>query len=155
MRTNDNLDEEESPIQQHNKTIVKEYILKAKVTSFFICLILVVFLVEVLMCLTSSSGGLTAISIQVLLKLGGNVPYLVQEGEIYRIVTATVLHGGALHWLMNTASLVTFCAQVEAISLTKVYLAVYLVGGVQGTIIVIKGTCCLTLKTSNSELQIR
>ena len=83
MRTNENLyEEEESPIQQHNKAIVKEYILKAKVTSFFFCLILLVFIVEVFMCWTSenSSGGLRAISMQVLWKLGGNVPYLVQQG---------------------------------------------------------------------------
>ena len=51
---------------------------------------------------------------------------------MYRLVMAMILHAGALHWLMNTVTLVVFCAQVEASIDFKVYLLVYIIGGIQG-----------------------
>jgi len=66
--------------------------------------------------------------------MGGNVPILVKSGQIYRLVTACFLHAGALHLLFNIVSLFSFCASVESMFGTKMYLAVYLIGGIQGII---------------------
>lgn len=78
------------------------------------------------------SYGFRTINPNVLLKLGGNVPILVKNGEVYRLFTATILHAGILHIVMNTMSLIVFCSLVEAAFTTHLYFAIYLIGGIQG-----------------------
>ena len=95
-------------MSNYNKNIVKQYISKSKVVSFFILLNTLLFIVEIIM----SDFSVRNISIKVLLTLGANMPEYVQQGQIYRLLTATVLHAGALHWLMNMAALLTLCSQV-------------------------------------------
>ena len=60
----------------------------------------------------SQTKTISRIDPYVLIDLGGNVPIMVQEGQIYRLVLAIILHGGALHIFMNTMSLIGFCAVV-------------------------------------------
>jgi rhomboid protease GluP len=73
--------------------------------------------------------------------LGANVPVFVRDGAVYRVLTATVLHVGILHLLMNLSSLIVFCAMVEALFTPKIYLAVYLIGGIQGIPSPMQATC--------------
>lgn len=120
---------------EYNKNLVKAYFSRAKVTCIFIVIIWVTFVVECIMTWTyqRSNYGIRIIDPNVLLKLGGNVPVLVRNGEFYRLFLATILHAGILHIFMNTVSLIAFCALVEAAFTTHLYLLVYIAGGIQGS----------------------
>ena len=85
----------------------------------------------------SKTKTISKIDPYVLVDLGGNVPIMVHEGEIYRLFMAMTLHGGALHIFMNTISLIGFCALVESLYTSKLYFIVFVFGGIQGK------TCCI------------
>jgi rhomboid protease GluP len=51
--------------------------------------------------------------VDVLLRLGANAGVLVRQGEVWRVVTACFLHGGALHLVMNASSLLSTGALIE------------------------------------------
>ena len=98
---------------RYNKNIIKSYLTKAPVTSLFITLNTLFFIISLLMCFNSKKPcGIQGFSKEVLDTLGGNVPEDVKSGQIYRLITAMILHGGVLHWLMNTASMIAFCASI-------------------------------------------
>lgn len=145
---------EESPIADYNRNLMKDYFKKSRVTCVFVCIVVIMFVVELVMTWgwSGSGYGFKMIHPEVLYYLGCNSPVLVQTGHIYRLWTATILHAGALHLIMNTASLVLFCANVEAMFTTKIYLIVYLIGGIQGTPLTTQATCSLTLKTLRGAL---
>ena len=46
-------------------------------------------------------------------RVGSATRWLVAEGQIYRIGTALLLHGGWLHFLLTSALSVAWCAQIE------------------------------------------
>ena len=133
---------------RYNKNIVKAYITKAPVTSLFIAINTLFFTIQLLMCFQSQkSCGIQRISYEVLDTLGGNIPKNVKGGQLYRLITAMILHGGVFHWLMNTASMIGFCASIEAgFQNSKKYLLLYIVGGIQGKFFITQETCCLILK---------
>lgn len=121
---------------KHNINLVKQYFKNARVTSIFLAVIWVMFLVECIMTWMtawSTDFGLKKIYPDVLLRLGANVPLLVLLREYYRTFTAILLHAGILHIFMNTMSLIGFCALLEAAFTWKHFLLVYVVGGIQGT----------------------
>lgn len=100
--------------------------------------LVVVWIVYVIECLYtwvnfSFQYGAGTIHPVTLVKMGGNVARMVQEGQVYRLLTATVLHAGIMHIFMNSASLIAFCAEVEATVSFKLYLVVLVVGGIQGS----------------------
>jgi rhomboid protease GluP len=89
--------------------------------------------VECLLTWIKTKGGAygpSTISPEVLITMGANVPLLVKLGGVHRLFTAMFLHAGILHIIMNSASLIAFCAQVESSVTFPLYLAVYIVGGI-------------------------
>jgi membrane associated rhomboid family serine protease len=64
---------------------------------------------------------------------GALVGALVADGDWYRLVTATFLHGGILHLLFNMAALWWIGSIVEQSLGTLRYLLVYAVSGVAGS----------------------
>ena len=80
-----------------------------------------------------TKNGISVVSADILIKMGANVPIYVYQGQVYRLVTAMFLHGGIIHILMNSASLIAFCAGIEAQVSFKLYLAAYIIGGIHGT----------------------
>ena len=126
---------EESPISKYNKNLIYNYFSKAIVCSIALIIIWIFFIVEWIMTWVYSKGqsyGIQMIDPSVLIDLGGNVPLLVNRWQVHRLFTATLLHAGILHIIMNTLSLLGFCAQVEAAFSRILFAVVYIVGGIQG-----------------------
>lgn len=73
-------------------------------------------------------GG--ADSIATLLAMGANAPDMVARGEIWRLLTATFLHGGPLHILMNGMVLISLGRLVEGVLGPPRFLVLYTVSGV-------------------------
>lgn len=80
---------------------------RARVTLVLLALITLVFLLELRLGLVSDVGSLG------LLRLGASSPALVRDGEIWRLFTANLLHGGFLHLLMNGFALLSLGALLE------------------------------------------
>jgi rhomboid protease GluP len=97
----------------------------------------------------STAFGVSTIPGVTLVKLGGNVALLVKLGQVYRLVTATLLHAGILHIFMNSASLLVFCTEVENSVNFALYLAVFLIGGIQGIPIIYVGNMLSDLYNLN------
>ena len=115
----------------------KVYIKKSKVTFVFIMLMWPYFLISLIW--TKIFGyhfiyGLFAISIDVLLKMGSNVPVFVYHGQVYRLFTAIFLHAGIIQLMLNTIVLIICCAPFEKKSSLLLYLIVLIGGGIQGNI---------------------
>ncbi len=62
-------------------------------------------------------------------------PYVVQEGEWWRLFTAMFLHGGMTHLLMNMFSLYIVGRGAEMYFDTKSYIAIYLFSGLIGGLV--------------------
>ncbi len=72
---------------------------------------------------------------QALIDLGGKaVPYIVQGGQWWRLITAGFLHGGTLHILMNMWVLFDLGTQVEEMYGTSRFLTIYLISNITGFI---------------------
>jgi rhomboid protease GluP len=94
---------------------------KAPVTKALLILIAIVFVFELL------SGALD--DDQRLADLGAIVPGLVQQGALWRLVTAMFLHGGWLHWAANSWALYQLGTLYEVLFGTKRLALVYFVSG--------------------------
>lgn len=115
--------------------VVKDYLKNARVSVIALGVIWVVYIFECIYTWVTFSTifGLGTVPAITLLKLGGNVALLVKFGQVYRLFTAILLHAGILHIFMNSASLIAFCAGVEATVSFPLYITVFIVGGLQGT----------------------
>lgn len=69
-----------------------------------------------------------------LLILGAKFNPLIDSGEWWRLLTPMVLHGSLLHLLFNTYALYVLGPQVESTFGTLRFLAVYLLGGLAGSV---------------------
>ena len=105
--------------------------------------------------------SLLRVDIDVMHDMGYNRPDLVQSGEYYRLMTATILHAGLFHIAANTLGLLNLGTGVEANSLPWLYLTVYLVGGIQGISSITQATCstmrfiCTTATRTSREWGLR
>jgi membrane associated rhomboid family serine protease len=91
------------------------------VTTTLIGINLAVFVLEVVL------GGLR--SIDVLVRMGAMVPFLVAQGEVWRLFTAMFLHAGPIHLAFNSLALYMFGGVVEDALGRARMLAVYVVTG--------------------------
>lgn len=66
---------------------------------------------------------------------GMHVNGFVANGEIWRIVTSTFIHGGFLHLLFNMFSLFLFGPELERIAGKLRFVTIYLAGGIGGNVI--------------------
>lgn len=69
----------------------------------------------------------------ILLQWGGNAASEVQRGEWWRLLTATFLHGGIMHLLMNMLGLISVGITVERIYGHRLYTLIYFSSGVLGS----------------------
>jgi rhomboid protease GluP len=79
-------------------------------------------------------GLMSSIPGQILYPLGASMPlgYLIRDGEWWRLVTASFLHGGLLHIATNTWGLMYVGPQVEEAYGSARYLFIYVFTGVFG-----------------------
>lgn len=87
-------------------------------------------LYAVMFALTYAFGGPE--QIRVLWRLGAEVPERVREGEWWRLLSATVLHGGPFHILMNCLVLWNLGAFMERLLGWSRFLALYVLAGLLG-----------------------
>jgi rhomboid protease GluP len=78
-------------------------------------------------------AGVLQGSAEQLLAWGGNATSEVQQGEWWRLVTATFLHSGILHLAMNMAGLFAMGQMVERIYGHRLFALIYLGAGVLGS----------------------
>jgi membrane associated rhomboid family serine protease len=143
VQVSDNHQEGQSLTAKYNCNIIKNYLKKARVTIAALGIIWIIFFIECLYTWITftTAFGVVTIPPYILIKMGGNVALLVKLGQIHRLLTATILHAGILHIFMNSASLLVFCAELEAVVPFALYLSVYLIGGIQGMRVLFQGTC--------------
>ncbi|HVR40330.1 MAG TPA: rhomboid family intramembrane serine protease [Thermoanaerobaculia bacterium] len=72
---------------------------------------------------------------QSLIERGGNIGSIFETGEYWRLVTAMFLHGGALHWLVNSWSLFQLGSLYEVMFGSKRFATVYFVTGICASIV--------------------
>jgi len=66
--------------------------------------------------------------------LGANVPRLVFEGEVWRLLSSVFLHGGVLHLLFNMWALLTVGPLMEQIYGPRRLLAMYVITGIAASL---------------------
>jgi len=69
-----------------------------------------------------------------LTELGVNVHALVDEGEIWRLLTSVFLHGSVVHLLLNNISLHALGALTEWTAGRRRFVAIYLLSGIGGNV---------------------
>ena len=70
-----------------------------------------------------------------LLMFGANFRVLVQEGEVWRLITSTFLHIGIIHLIVNMYSLYIIGRQLESLLGKFKFLIVYLGSGLLGSLL--------------------
>jgi rhomboid protease GluP len=104
-------------------------------TIAILAFLLAVFVAEQVFALDPSTGFFEP-SIRTLVALGGlNKPLVLQYGEWYRILSATALHGGAIHLLFNGVALLMAGVVFERLAGHAWFGALYLVGAVGGSLV--------------------
>jgi membrane associated rhomboid family serine protease len=99
------------------------------VTNILIALNVLVYLILAFM-----SQSIVDISNDALINMGGQVNFLVAQGQFWRIFTATFLHASILHIGLNMLSLFFIGPAVELFYGKWRYLLIYLVSGIVGGI---------------------
>jgi len=106
------------------------------VTNIIIAINVLVFFITLIM--SAGSGGglgqLGGIDEGVLVNMGGQVNFLVAQGEVWRIFTAMFLHFNLIHIGLNMISLFLIGAAVEVFYGKWRYLTIYLLSGIVGGI---------------------
>lgn len=108
-----------------NKKLEKIFSTKKPIITYtliFICII---------MFLISNMGYDTT----TLIKYGANIKMLVQNGEVYRLLTCIFLHAGLFHIFFNMYSLYYIGSKVEDFFGKWKYLIIYLLSGISGSLL--------------------
>jgi rhomboid protease GluP len=92
-------------------------------------------LILILICFIATSMGASLGGHNTLFNLGALVPWLVVNGEWWRVLTALFLHVNLWHFLMNAYCLFIICPPIEKIVGSPRFLALYLVSGVAGNLL--------------------
>lgn len=80
--------------------------------TFLICLAdIIIFIFEVAVGL-DYQGNLLQVNVDTLITYGGNLPIKVQNGEVYRLVSAMFLHVYFMHILGNLVTTFMFLSRI-------------------------------------------
>lgn len=80
-------------------------------------------------------GGFAGADAGKLVSWGANFPVLVQEGQVFRLLSATFLHGGIDHLLGNMIALYAFGRLLERLQGPGHFLLIYLLSGIAGSVV--------------------
>lgn len=103
---------------------------RAPVTFTLLLLIAIVFAVESVTYATTYATD----DIDKLWRLGAIVPFEDLHGQYWRLLTGTFLHGGVVHWLLNSWSLFQLGSLYEALFGSKRFTVVYFVSGIAASV---------------------
>lgn len=96
--------------------------------------ILMYVLSVVLTFLFTRSGGLLSPASSVLRLLGWKENALIEQGQYWRLITATFLHGNLLHIFFNGYALYALGPETERLYGTPRFVAMYFVSGLAGSV---------------------
>ncbi|MGL5084376.1 MAG: rhomboid family intramembrane serine protease, partial [Clostridium sp.] len=107
-----------------------EKISKYKVTYILIAINVFIYLVSVIM-----AKNIIDIDIYTLVSMGAKVNILINDGQVWRLISAAFLHGGIVHIAFNMMALNSIGPQVEQIYGWKKYLGIYILSALGGTML--------------------
>ena len=136
-------------VQKNNAKITntKENYLKDKMPTLIIILInIIIFIITqiVIMNITSNvratSTGISeeiisAINNSVLISFGAKYNVLIDQGEIWRLLTCAFLHSNLIHIACNMYSLYIIGPQIQQIYGTKKYLSIYIISCITSSLL--------------------
>lgn len=120
-----NIIDKENDINKRVK-IFKEY----PVTMILILINVIIFIITAIL-----SKSIIDINTIVLVECGAKVNYLINKGQIFRLLTAEFLHGGIMHILFNMYSLYIVGTVVEKIYGWKKYISIYILSALTSSIL--------------------
>ena len=120
-----NIIDKENDINKRVK-IFKEY----PVTMILISINVIIFIITAIL-----SKSIIDINTIVLVECGAKVNYLINKGQIFRLLTAAFLHGGIMHILFNMYSLYIVGTVVEKIYGWKKYISIYILSALTSSIL--------------------
>lgn len=120
-----NIIDKENDINERVK-IFKEY----PVTMILILINVIIFIITAIL-----SKNIIDINTIVLVECGAKVNYLINKGQIFRLLTAAFLHGGIMHILFNMYSLYIVGTVVEKIYGWKKYISIYILSALTSSIL--------------------
>lgn len=109
-----------------DKLNVKEY----KFTYFLIAMNIILYIISMIM-----SRNIFDIDAYTLINLGAKVNELINEGQVWRLITSAFLHGGLTHILFNMFALKILGTQVEKIYGIKKYAIIYFSSAIGGSLL--------------------
>ncbi|MBP1889461.1 rhomboid protease GluP [Clostridium moniliforme] len=115
-----------SNIYYNIKNIIKE----SPVTSTLIIINIIIFIITAIM-----SRSIMDINTMVLIECGAKVNYLINKGQIWRLLTCAFLHGGLIHIALNMYSLFIVGTVVEKIYGWKKYLGIYFLSSITSSLL--------------------
>lgn len=114
-----NTKEKTKSVRKNNSTI----------TYTIIAVNIIIFIITAML-----SNSIFEIDSYVLLEMGAKVNYLIDNGQAWRLVSATFLHGGIIHLVFNMYALNSLGSQVEYVYGRIKYLLIYFISGLSGSI---------------------
>jgi rhomboid protease GluP len=105
----------------------------ATTSSGWVTAVLATLNVVVYLYVSFTSGGWVSVDGRTLIALGANFGPLTSSGEWWRLLSATFLHGGLVHLLINMAALCDVGRTCERLYGSGRFLVLYLVSGLLGS----------------------
>ena len=94
---------------------------------------IITFLVSVLFSsIVIGYGGIYNIDIETLTIMGAKVNYLIDEGQVWRVITSAFLHGGVVHLFFNMYALKIIGAEAEYAYGKMKYIIIYIISAIGG-----------------------
>jgi rhomboid protease GluP len=114
--------------QTHMNNIITTYIKKHPINGILIAVNFVFFVTSLL------TGGF---SIENLIKLGAIYPpFIIDQGEYFRLITGMFLHANVFHFLMNMYVLYYLGGHMERLIGPRKYLILYVFSGVASSLVI-------------------
>ncbi|MGL5380889.1 rhomboid family intramembrane serine protease [Clostridium sp.] len=108
------------------KVSIKEY----KLTYFLMTVNILIYIISMII-----SRNIFDIDAYTLIHLGAKVNELINEGQVWRLITSAFLHGGLTHILFNMFALKIVGTQVEKIYGIKKYAIIYFTSALGGSLL--------------------
>ena len=102
-------------------------------TTFILLVDLVMFIVELSLGL-KQQGQFLEVKVDTLIMLGANYPYDIRQGNVWRLITAAVLHSDFLHFLGNFVATIIFLSRIEHSFGSGKTILIYTVSAIGGNI---------------------
>ena len=113
----------------------RELFKKNSVTYALIAINIIIFLISAwITIIVTGYGDLYAIDSNTLAYLGAKVNFLIDKGQVWRLITSAFLHGGLVHLFFNMYALKIIGSEVEYAYGKLKYIIIYFISAIGGSI---------------------